>query len=416
MLNSCSQRDSLNGRYSLLQTDFMQVFPEKSTNPEACLQLLLFADQRPSSKEQIGEIRQFLEKLNCEEAYELQVIDVSQQPYLAEYFKLVATPALVKIFPEPRHTLAGSDLVAQLEHWWPRWQRALEECCCLDQKSLPKASKSPQIANSVTSVAYVAELIKLSDEVFRLKQEKEQLLQQLSFKDRIIEILAHDLRSPLTAASLALETLLASTQNSRQEKESPQVTQAFKERLVQQARNQIRTINRMITDILQTATGPSSKLLIQPSQLDLAHFCQEILGEFSVQLQGKSLQLKTDIPNDIPLVYADPERIRQVIVNLLDNALKYTPKGGTLQVSILHRTTQKIQVSICDSGPGIPEENRDRIFQDRFRLERDESHDGYGIGLSLCQRIIRAHYGQIWVDSSLNQGSCFHFTLPVFHY
>ncbi len=85
-------------------------------------------------------------------------------------------------------------------------------------------------------------------------------------------------------------------------------------------------------------------------------------------------------------------------------------------MSILHRTTQKIQVSICDSGPGIPEENRDRIFQDRFRLERDESHDGYGIGLSLCKRIIRAHYGQIWVDSSLNQGSCFHFTLPVFHY
>ncbi|EAW35645.1 histidine kinase [Lyngbya sp. PCC 8106] len=394
----------------------MQVFPEKSTNPEACLQLLLFADQRPSSKEQIGEIRQFLEKLNCEEAYELQVIDVGQQPYLAEYFKLVATPALVKIFPEPRHILAGSDLVAQLEHWWPRWQRALEECCCLDQKSLPKASKSPKTANSVTSVAYVAELIKLSDEVFRLKQEKEQLLQQLSFKDRIIEILAHDLRSPLTAASLALETLLASTQNPRQEKESPQITQAFKERLVQQARNQIRTINRMITDILQTATGPSSKLLIQPIQLDLAHFCQEVLSEFSVQLQGKSLQLKTDIPNDIPLVYADPERIRQVIVNLLDNALKYTPRGGTLQVSILHRTTQKIQVSICDSGPGIPEENRDRIFQDRFRLERDESHDGYGIGLSLCKRIIRAHYGQIWVDSSLNQGSCFHFTLPVFHF
>ncbi len=324
MLNSCSPRDSLNGRYSLLQTDFMQVFPEKSTNPEACLQLLLFADQRPSSKEQIGEIRQFLEKLDCEEAYELQVIDVSQQPYLAEYFKLVATPALVKIFPEPRHILAGSDLVAQLEHWWPRWQRALEECCCLDQKSRPKTSNSPNPANSVTSVAYVAELIKLSDEVFRLKQEKEQLLQQLSFKDRIIEILAHDLRSPLTAASLALETLLASTQNPRQEKESPQITQAFKERLVQQARNQIRTINRMITDILQTATGPSSKLLIQPSQLDLAHFCQEILGEFSVQLQGKSLQLKTDIPNDIPPVYADPERIRQVIVNLASYHSKNT--------------------------------------------------------------------------------------------
>lgn len=435
MLNSCYPRDSLNGRYSLLQTDFMQVFPEKSTNPEACLQLLLFADQRPSSKEQIGEIRQFLEKLDCEEAYELQVIDVGQQPYLAEYFKLVATPALVKIFPEPRHILAGSDLVAQLEHWWPRWQRALEECCCLDQKTHPEASQGANSANSVTSVAYVAELIKLSDEVFRLKQEREQLQQQLSFKDRIIEILAHDLRSPLTAASLALETLLASTQNPKKEKESAhmtreaslrqaspfqgaeRMTQALKERLVQQARNQIRAIDRMITDILQTATGPSAKLLLQPNKLDIAEFSQEILSEFSTQLQGKSLQLKTDIPNDLPAVYADQERIRQVIINLLDNAVKYTPRGGTLRVSILHRTTQKIQVSICDSGPGIPEENRDRIFQDRFRLERDESHDGYGIGLSLCKRIICAHYGQIWVDSSsLNKGSCFHFTLPVYHY
>ncbi len=414
MLNSCYPRDSLNARYSLLQTDFMQVFPEKSTNPEACLQLLLFADQRPSSKEQIRQIRQFLEKLDSKEAYELQVIDVGQQPYLAEYFKLVATPAIVRIFPEPRHILAGSDLVAQLEHWWPRWQLALEECCCAEAKC-PTVSEVSNNANSITSVAYVAELIKLSDEVFRLKQETEQLQQQLSFKDRIIEILAHDLRSPLTAASLALETLFTSTRKA-QEKESLQITQALKDRLVQQARSQLRTIDRMITDLLQTATGPSAKLMLQPNQLDIAQFCQEILAEFRGQLQSKSLQLKTDIPSDIPFVYADQERIRQVIVNLLDNALKYTPRGGTLRVSILHRTTQKVQVSICDSGPGIPEENRDRIFQDRFRLERDESQDGYGIGLSLCKRIIRAHYGQIWVDSAINKGSCFHFTLPVYHY
>jgi two-component system clock-associated histidine kinase SasA len=79
---------------------------------------------------------------------------------------------------------------------------------------------------------------------------------------------------------------------------------------------------------------------------------------------------------------------------------------------VLHRTLQKVQVSVCDNGPGIPSENRDRIFEERFRLKRDQDKDGYGLGLSLCQRIIRAHYGQIWVDSSPN-GSCFHFTLPV---
>ncbi len=72
-----------------------------------------------------------------------------------------------------------------------------------------------------------------------------------------------------------------------------------------------------------------------------------------------------------------------------------------------------VQVSIADSGPGIPEDNRDRIFQEGFRLARDQAEDGYGIGLSLCKKIIAAHYGNIWVDSSFTRGSCFHFTLPV---
>lgn len=388
----------------------MQVTSESSVSPEAVLQLLLFVDRRPSSEEQVRQIRQYLDQLEPPDRFELQIIDVVEQPYLAEHFKLVATPALVKIHPEPRHILAGSDIVAQLDDWWPRWVRSLDRYQS-QQKSQPNGSAPAY--NSVASINYVAELIRLSDEVFRLKQDKEQLQQQLSFKDRIIEILAHDLRSPLTAASLALETL-ESVQVSK-EGNPGKITPALKSRLIQQARSQIRTIDRMITNILQTATGQSSRLQLQPNQLSLVDFFQEVLAEFHDQLVAKSLQLKTDLPGDTPQVYADRDRIRQVFVNLLDNAIKYTPEGGTIQVSILHRTTQKVQVSICDSGPGIPEENRDRIFQDRFRLERDESQDGYGIGLSLCQRIIRAHYGQIWVDSALSEGSCFHFTLPVFH-
>jgi two-component system clock-associated histidine kinase SasA len=87
-----------------------------------------------------------------------------------------------------------------------------------------------------------------------------------------------------------------------------------------------------------------------------------------------------------------------------------------IQVSVLHRTTQKVQVSVCDNGPGIPDENQKHIFEDHFRLQRDEMKEGYGIGLSLCQRIIRAHQGQIWVDSAPSQGSCFHFTLPVYRH
>lgn len=404
MHHPSSFKDSENSLPLLLQNYFMQAFPEKPFPfSEVSLQLLLFVDQRPSSQEHIRQVRQFLEELNAQDEFELQIIDVGEQPYLAEHFKLIATPTLIKIYPEPRQVLAGSNLVTQLQHWWPRWQQTTE-LLELDEELPSVVTPSYAATNSVNSVAYGAELMKLGDEAFRLKQETELLQQQLQFKDRIIEILAHDLRSPLTAASLALETL-----------SSDQITEALKVRLIQQARSQIQIIDRMITDILQTATSPNIRLQIQPTQLDLVAFLNQILMELESQFQSKSLNLKTDIPHDTPCVYADQERIRQVVVNLLDNAIKYTPRGGTLQVSVLHRTSQKVQVSICDSGPGIPEENRDRIFQEHFRLARDEAQEGYGIGLSLCKRIIAAHYGNIWVDSSFTKGSCFHFTLPVYH-
>lgn len=402
MHSPSSFRNSENHLTLLFQKQFMQVLPDQQSTPsEASLQLLLFVDQRPSSEQHVRRIRQFLADLNALDTFEIQIIDVTEQPYLAEHFKLVATPALVKIYPEPQQILAGSNIIAQLEQWWPRWQQEMEEIALQAATELNASTSNPTCVNSV---AYVAELMQLSDEIFHLKQEKEQLQQQLQFQNRIIQILAHDLRSPLTAASLALETL-----------SSDQITPALKTRLILQARGQLKVIDRMITDILQTATSPSVTFQIQPARLELGVLIKEILVELESQFQSKFLNLKTDIPHDTPFVYADQERIRQLIVNLLDNAIKYTPKGGTIQISVLHRTTQKVQVTIGDSGPGIPEEKRDRIFQEHYRLERDEAHDGYGIGLSLCKRIINAHYGQIWVDSAITHGSCFHFTLPVYH-
>lgn len=126
-------------------------------------------------------------------------------------------------------------------------------------------------------------------------------------------------------------------------------------------------------------------------------------------------KLVKDIPTDLPPVYVDQEKIRQVLINLLGNATKYTPEGGKIELTVMHRTAQKIEVSITDNGPGIPAEMRDRVFEERYRLERDGEADGYGIGLSLCRRIITAHYGHIWVDDAIGKkGSCFRFTLPVY--
>jgi two-component system, OmpR family, clock-associated histidine kinase SasA len=385
-------------------------------NLEAPLQLLLFVDERPKSRQKVQQIRVYLDKLQADYQFDLEIVDVGEKPYLAEEFKLVATPALIKIHPEPKQVLAGSNIITQLKDWWPKWQdSAAEYVQSLNSLQSVEDSQNGNIESqsiSIRSVAASAELIKLSDEVFRLKQEKEKLEEQLQFKDRVIAMLAHDLRNPLTAAVIAIDTLLNNynSETGAFDRLKPNLTSY----LLQQARTQTQNINRMVTDLLQVARGKDAEVWITPEKVDIRPLSEQVLEEMRVRYKAKYHKIQKDIPNDLPKVYADPERIRQVLVNLIDNAIKYTPDGGTITIVALHRTTQKIQFSVGDTGPGIPEENRDRIFENHFRLERDEEKDGYGIGLSLCQRIIRAHYGQIWVSSNSSGGAWFHFTLPVY--
>jgi two-component system clock-associated histidine kinase SasA len=240
-----------------------------------------------------------------------------------------------------------------------------------------------------------------------MKRDKEELEEQLHFKDRIVAMLAHDLRNPLTALSLALETI---------EVGGEKITPKLMEQLLQHARNQTKIVNAMITDLLEAGRGSNTEFKLNLRRIELDKLCYSVINDlyFIDRLKAKEQDLVVDIPSGLPLVFADEERIRQVLTNLLSNAVKYTPVAGKIVFTVLDRTSQKTEVSITDTGPGIPPELRDRIFEERYRIERDDNEDGYGIGLSLCRRIVRAHYGQIWVEDAGKQGSCFRFTLPVY--
>jgi two-component system, OmpR family, clock-associated histidine kinase SasA len=428
----------------------MQALPDpaaqsRNTPPQQLLQLLLFVDRRPTSREQIQQTRRLLEELAGDRDYQLEVIDVTEQPHLAEHFRLLTTPTLIKIAPTPRQMLVGSSFLKELRNAWPQWEQS--QAPPSDQAPTPvqypvqSSTQSPtqspaqpqanlsnllpqsgtialpiapaqSLQNSLYEITAASELITLSDEVFRLKQEKAELAAQVKFKDQVIAMLAHDLRNPLTAASIALETLDMGFHP--KEGQVSRLTPALITQLLRQARSQLRNINGMITDILQTAHGSSADLNIRPTAIALAPLCHEALEAMRDRCDAKSIAIVTDIPSDLPQVYIDEERIRQVLINLVDNAIKYTSDGGKIQLSALYRTSQKVQVSLCDTGLGIPEDQRSAIFDDHVQLQREQDKSGYGIGLYLCQRIVRAHYGQIWVDSTLGQGSCFHFTLPVF--
>jgi two-component system, OmpR family, clock-associated histidine kinase SasA len=367
-------------------------------NSKSGLQLLLFVDKRANSKEQSRLVQRYLNTQRDSHAFDLEIIDIEEQPYLAERFRLIVTPALVKIYPDPRRILAGNNLVAQLDESWTQW--------------LSEDAQETSINSSGRSLADEVQFMKLTDEVFRLQRENEELRDQLRFKDRIIAMLAHDLRNPLTAVSIALETLegLWTKELDTEQPADPSMLM----RLSQHARSQMKIIERMITNLLEASQGGQSQLELYPRKLDLDTLCQSVLTDLQSQMAEKQQILNTDIPLDLPWVHADSDSVRQVFVNLLDNAIKYTPPHGHISVSILHRTTQKVQVSISDDGLGIPEEKQKFVFDDKFRLARDKDEKGYGLGLALCRRIVQAHYGQIWVDSTPEKGSCFHFTLPIY--
>ncbi|MDG2989418.1 histidine kinase [Candidatus Synechococcus calcipolaris G9] len=367
--------------------------------PQPPLGFLLFVANRPGDEEEAAEIQSHLYTLDSNFDFDLKIVPIGEQPYLLEEYKLVATPALIKIRPEPRQTLTGRKLIHKVDYWWPRWQREVAEILQADvQKTAASQSDCTM------------ELVRVQDESFKLRRQVEVLEAQLLFKDRIIALLAHELRNPLTALGIALETL----ETNWSAESGVRLDPGMILRLLTHARNQSQTMGDMITDLLLAARGPSASLNICPRQLDMKQLCQETLEQLRDGFAQKQQQLTSDIPLDAPFVYGDGDRIRQVLINLLDNASKYTPEKGSIHLSLLHRMTQKLQITVCDTGPGIPAEQQEQIFRDTVRLDRDRAIEGYGIGLSLCRQIIQAHYGQIWVDSTLGKGSCFHFTLPVY--
>jgi two-component system, OmpR family, clock-associated histidine kinase SasA len=366
------------------------------TAPSNSLQLLLFVDDRPNAIEISNELQAFLASKILNSSSELQVINVSEYPDLAEHFKVVMTPALIKTSPLPRQTLTGKNLIIELQNYWSSWHLQPD----------PKLAEVSQPSSLNQDLSHSSQLLRLKDQIFQLNQTKQELEAQLKFKDRIISMLAHDLRSPLTAVSLALETVEITGDKLSNEKKSE---------LFQHARRQVKISNAMITDVLEASHSANSALEIRFQRTNLIQIWQKVIQDIFLysQIEGKNQQLIVNIPSDLPTIFVDEERIRQVIVNILENAIKYTPNGGSISVSAMHRTSQKLEVMVTDSGVGIPSEMKEKIFEHRYRIQ-ENSAKGYGIGLATCQQIIRAHYGHIWMDSPGKEGSCFHFTLPVY--
>ncbi|MBM5825156.1 MAG: histidine kinase [Cyanobacteria bacterium M_surface_10_m2_119] len=352
------------------------------------LKLLLVAANHHLASPDLRNLFQLLKAEDVGFSVTLEVADPARQPELLELHRLVATPALVKLSPLPKQVFAGNAITQKLRSWLPRWQQ--QEVVT----DLGMSLQPVEIDGSRTRRE-----LQLEDQLLVLRQENETLAERLGVQERLLRMVAHELRTPLTAAKLALQ--------------SHELGQIDVLRFQDVLKRRLNDIEALSQDLLEVGTT-RWEALFNPQRLNLGTVAAETILELEKLWVGRELRLVTDIPADLPDVYADGRRMRQVLLNLLENALKYTPDGGEVSLTLLHRTSQWVQVSVCDSGPGIPEPEQQRNFQDRVRLpQTSQTTSGYGVGLSVCRRIAEVHGGRIWVVSEPGEGACFHVTVPV---
>ncbi|MCG0239204.1 MAG: ATP-binding protein [Firmicutes bacterium] len=223
-------------------------------------------------------------------------------------------------------------------------------------------------------------------------------------KSEFIATVSHELRTPMTSVKGALGLLLAGA--------AGEVTPAQRELLTIALNNTDRLI-RLINDVLDLSRIEAGRMELHRQPVQVAAAVRSALQELEVYRVQRQIEVATEIPPDLPPVYADPDRLGQVLVNLLGNAFKFSDPGG--RVTVRARTEEgMVRVEVSDTGPGIPPEDLERIFERFYRVSGPTSRKGgTGLGLAICRAIVQEHGGRIWAESRLGEGSTFIFTLPI---
>ena len=251
--------------------------------------------------------------------------------------------------------------------------------------------------------------IKSQDEIGSLAKEINNMairLQELDqLKNDFVSSVTHELRSPLTAITGYVDYLLA---------ESSLIGTEEKEYLEIIKKNATR-LSKFIDDILDVAKIESGQIDIEFSELQIAPVIDEIITLFKPIAEQKKISLEKDINNDLSPVNSNHERVCQILTNLVSNALKFTPENGKITIKAKN-DTDHIVVSVSDTGIGIPKNELTKIF-DKFHQvkgvrEKIVGAKGTGLGLAIVKGLVEALHGKIWVESELNKGTTFYFTLP----
>jgi signal transduction histidine kinase len=231
-----------------------------------------------------------------------------------------------------------------------------------------------------------------------------------------VAMICHDLRTPLASIKEAL-ALLAETAADRLDERQ--------RRYLTVAREEVDRLNRMVGNLVEVSRMDAGKVVLLSGAIDLPELVSTAIESLSPLISKRNLVVERNIPSHLPQVTGDRDLLLRVFANILDNAIKASPPGGTIRVAAacvdpgsslpakpgIPADTGYVEVTVSDDGPGIPAEALDRIFG---RFERvDPFGPGIGLGLTIVRSIVEMHRGKIWAESTLGHGARFHFMLPL---
>ena len=256
----------------------------------------------------------------------------------------------------------------------------------------------PQVLRS--KVALFAELFRLRDQARALRKSRDEHREGVRTREEWLAMVAHDLRQPLAATSLSVAAILRNSS----EVEVERMRRHYA--IIQRALIHMERMVGDLMDISRLESGTFDVQLAPSSMADILHQAAELLSPIAAE-RGIRLEM-AQVPSPC-VVHCERDRILQVLSNLVGNAIKFSSSGGSIVVGC-EIAPEEIVVSVRDTGPGIPEEHASHVFDKYWRGKR--SGDGLGLGLPIVRSIITAHGGRVWLESAVERGSTFYFSLP----
>jgi signal transduction histidine kinase len=232
---------------------------------------------------------------------------------------------------------------------------------------------------------------------------------QLDFKNQFLSHVSHELRTPLTCIHQYVTLLLDGLAGPIAPDQSDHLKTVLKS---------VNQLHAMIRDLLEATRAESGKMRFEPRCVALGDLVRQAIAMLKPTADEKRIGLEIGLDQRLPLVQADPDRVLEIMINLLDNAIKFTPPEGSvmLQATMVDADPGSVYIAVSDTGRGISPEAKSLIFERLYQDPNsiDNNRSGLGLGLFICREIVRLHGGRIWVSSEPGQGSIFTFTLPVY--